>query len=52
MTILRPRYATAKCQYAVHRTAPRHIALTIESHEPVHNDMASLLTPRQLTRLS
>lgn len=26
--------------------------LAIESHEPVHNDMASLLTPRQLTRLS
>lgn len=26
--------------------------LTIESHDPVHNDIASLLTPRQLTRLS
>lgn len=26
--------------------------LTMESHEPVHNDMASLLTPKQLTRLS
>lgn len=25
---------------------------SIESHDPVHNDMASLLTPRQLTRLS
>ncbi len=25
---------------------------TIESHDPVHNDIASLLTPRQLTRLS
>ena len=26
--------------------------LTMESHDPVHNDIASLLTPRQLTRLS
>lgn len=30
----------------------RTMQLTIESQDPVHNDMASLLTPRQLTRLS
>jgi hypothetical protein len=26
--------------------------LTIESHDPVHNERASFETPRQLTRLS
>jgi len=28
------------------------IARTMESQDPVHNDMASFETPRQLTRLS
>lgn len=30
----------------------RHSKHTMESHDPVHKLIASLLTPRQLTRLS
>lgn len=55
LTLIMPRCAAVGkfklASWAVKDVYAR-VNLTSESHEPVQSDIASLLTPRQLTRLS
>ena len=49
---LKPRCGAVVLSVLQRWRSARKYMLTIESHDPVHNERASFETPRQLTRLS